>query len=230
MKNLIILVSCLSLNIMLLAQADQRHGLQFNKLATVWDEAIPLGNGMLGALIWQKNDHLRFSLNRADLWDMRPMKGLHRKEFSYQWVYNQVLKNDYKIVQQYFDEPYDKEPKPSKIPGGSLEFDNRNWGSVESVQLQIEDASCVVKWSKGVQLETFIHATQPIGWFRFTNLKDSHTPKIIAPKYEGVIDKAADGNIEGDDLVRLDYKQGAVKQSGNSITYIQKDGRALLMR
>jgi len=30
------------------------HDLYFEKLAARWDEAIPLGNGMLGALIWQK--------------------------------------------------------------------------------------------------------------------------------------------------------------------------------
>ena len=176
MKKLLSIVTCFFLTVSLLSQPLQRHNLQFNKLAVTWDEAIPLGNGMLGALIWQKDDHLRFSLDRADLWDMRPMKGLDRKEFSYHWVYNQVLKNDYKIVQQYFDEPYNNEPAPSKIPGGSLEFDSRNWGSAESVQLQIKDASCVVKWSKGVRLETFIHATQPIGWFRFRTCKRTLLP------------------------------------------------------
>jgi hypothetical protein len=45
------------------------HDLKFNTLAQKWDEAIPLGNGMIGALIWQKEDNLRFSLDRADLWD-----------------------------------------------------------------------------------------------------------------------------------------------------------------
>lgn len=48
------------------------HDLQFTTLAKQWDEAVPLGNGMLGALVWQKADHLRFSLDRADLWDLRP--------------------------------------------------------------------------------------------------------------------------------------------------------------
>ena len=69
---------------------NSAHNLQFTTLAKQWDEAIPLGNGMLGALVWEKNNQLRFSLDRADLWDSRPMKGLHREEFSYQWIYNQV--------------------------------------------------------------------------------------------------------------------------------------------
>jgi len=39
---------------------------------------------MLGALVWQKGYNLRLSLDGADLWDMRLMKDLHRKEFSFQ--------------------------------------------------------------------------------------------------------------------------------------------------
>ena len=47
------------------------YNLKFSELAENWDEAIPLGNGMLGALNWQKEGKLRISLDRADLWDLR---------------------------------------------------------------------------------------------------------------------------------------------------------------
>ncbi len=43
------------------------HDLVFTELATTWDEGIPLGNGMMGALIWKKEGNLRISLDRADL-------------------------------------------------------------------------------------------------------------------------------------------------------------------
>jgi alpha-L-fucosidase 2 len=89
MKRIIAVVAFLLISGSLFSQS-KNHDLHFEKLANRWDEAIPLGNGMLGALVWQKSDHLRFSLDRADLWDMRPMKGLHRAEFSYQWVVDQV--------------------------------------------------------------------------------------------------------------------------------------------
>jgi alpha-L-fucosidase 2 len=42
-----------------LAQPGPQHNLRFNELAKRWDEAIPLGNGMLGALVWQKQGNLR---------------------------------------------------------------------------------------------------------------------------------------------------------------------------
>ncbi len=197
------------------------HDLNFDVLAKQWDEAIPLGNGMLGALVWQKNDHLRFSLDRADLWDMRPMKGLHRKEFSYQWVMDQIKKKDYAPVQQYFDEPYDSEPAPSKIPGGALEFDTKNWGNVQSVHLYLKNALCEVKWANGTILKTLVHATAPVGWFRFENIRTDLIPQLIAPRYQGKVNVSGDP-VGGDDLSRLGYSQGTIKQQGNSITYTQQ--------
>lgn len=198
-----------------------KHDLRFNKLASQWDEAIPLGNGTLGALIWQKGERLRFSLDRVDVWDMRPMKGLHRKEFSYQWVIDQVNKKDYSPVQQYFDAPYDSEPAPSKIPGGALEFETKDWGKVHDVHLSIKDAVCEVKWTNGVTLKTFVDAVKPLGWFRFENVSDDFKPHLIAPRYQGEV-KVSGDPVGGDDLSRLGYKQGTIKQDGNSITYHQE--------
>ena len=198
-----------------------KHDLHFDTLAKSWDEAIPLGNGMLGTLVWQKGEHLRFSLDRADLWDMRPMKGLHRKEFNYQWVIDQVKKKDYSPVQQYLDAPYDKESAPSRIPGGALEFDIKNGGKVRSVHLFTNSALCEVKWTNGTTLKTFVHATSPVGWFRFENLKADFEPQLIMPKYQGAV-KISGDPVGGDDLSRLGYAQGIIKRNGNSITYKQQ--------
>ena len=66
---LLLLVICLSctkkssLNQLVKSPND----LHFDRLATVWDEAIPLGNGMIGVLIWEKEGKLGLSLDRADL-------------------------------------------------------------------------------------------------------------------------------------------------------------------
>ena len=219
MKKIIIIPLLVLLHVVPFAQSS--HDLHFDKLAKTWDEGIPLGNGMVGTLVWQKGNNLRMSLDRADIWDMRPMKGLHRPEFSYKWVEEQVKKKEYGIVQKYFDAPYDHEPAPSKIPGGSLEFDIQNWGKVSSVNLSLKDALCEVKWDNGTVLKTFVHATQPVGWFRFENLKNEFVPHLIPPKYQGKV-KVVGDPVGGDDLARLGYKQGTVSRKGNTITYEQE--------
>ena len=202
------------------AQPGKQHDLHFQKAATAWDEAIPLGNGMVGALIWQKGDRLRFSLDRSDLWDERPMKGLHRPEFSYQWVHEQVKKGEYKIVQDYFDAPYDREVAPTKIPGGALEFNSKEWGEVEFMHLYLDKALCEVKWKSGIVLKTFVHASQPLGWFRIENLRSDFVPELISPKY--VRDSLlADSSIPRNDVSRLGYQKGDIVKTGNSIVYHQ---------
>ena len=65
------------------------HNLSFNNLADSWDEAIPLGNGILGELVWRKGNILRFSLDRADLWDLRPITNLESPDWKYSWVFEQ---------------------------------------------------------------------------------------------------------------------------------------------
>ncbi|RKE57275.1 glycosyl hydrolase family 95 catalytic domain-containing protein [Sphingobacterium detergens] len=203
------------------AQTKADHDLSFTTLANQWDEALPIGNGWLGALVWQKQDKLRFSLDRADLWDMRPMKGLHRKEFSFRWVIDQVKKKDYRPVQEYFDEPYDREPGPTKIPGGALEFDTKGWGEVNRAHLSLNNALCEVQWSGGTKLQTFVNAEKQYGWFKFENVKDNFEPQLLAPRYQGAV--TVSGNpVGGDDLARLGYKQGDIKRNGNHITYRQE--------
>ena len=40
-----------------------------------WDEAVPLGNGLMGGLLWGMDNTVRLSLDRGDLWDERPADG-----------------------------------------------------------------------------------------------------------------------------------------------------------
>ena len=200
---------------------DRKHNLSFDSIPTRWDEAFPMGNGMIGELVWAKDGKLRFSLDRADLWDSRPMQGLHRKEFSYKWVQEQVAKKDYKPVQDYFDRPYDNEPAPTKIPGGALEFNMSDWGKVLVAELDIASATTSITWSKGISLKSFVHASKPIGWFRFENIPSNFDIQLIAPQYNGTVKNIGDP-VGGDDLSRLGYEQGNISKNKNTITYVQE--------
>ena len=199
-----------------------KYNLKFSSLASTWDEGIPLGNAMLGALIWQKGDHLRFSLDRADLWDLRPIANLSKPEFSFKWVQKQVKENNYKVVQQMFDAPYEQLPAPSKIPGAALEFDTKGFGKVLQVQLTLATAICETKWENGTTLQTFVHASQPGGWFKFENVTSDFIPVLLAPEYGKTTGVKNEDSVAGQDLIRLGYEQGKIISLPNQLTYRQK--------
>lgn len=199
----------------------QTRSHKFNPLPKQWDEAMPLGNGMIGSLVWEKDKTVRFALDRADLWDSRPMKGLHRKEFSYQWIVEQRLNNNYKPVQEYFDHPYDREPAPTKIPGAALEFKFTKGLILADAKLNLDEATSEISWKNGTRLTSFVHAVNPVGWFKFENLPDNFDIELIPPSYQAAV-KVSGDPVGGDDLGRLGYEQGTVTKNNNSITYHQK--------
>lgn len=199
-----------------------QYNLKFNDLATTWDEAMPLGNGMLGALIWKKADKLRMSLDRADLWDLRPTDNLDKPEWSFKWVQEQWKNNTYQKVQKLFDEPYDNNAGPSKIPAAALEFNIAALGAIESVELLLGKAICEVKWKNGARLQTFVHAQNTVGWFRFTGLKSGLMPELIAPAYNLDGELGGTNPVDGQDLRRLGYQKGQILKEKQAITYNQK--------
>ena len=86
-KFFILFLGFYILNVIPLQAKDQKsHGLQFSTIPTVWDEAIPLGNGIMGNLLWERDGNLRLALDRAYLWDLRPVKEFDSPTYSYQFV------------------------------------------------------------------------------------------------------------------------------------------------
>lgn len=195
--------------------------LQFTQLAKSWDEGIPLGNATVGALLWQRDSALRFSLDRTDLWDLRPMDSISGSNNRFSWVYSQVQKGDYLPVQKKYDWPYDQLPAPSKIPGAALEFPLEKLGEPNDIRLYLNNALCEARWDNGATLKTFVHATEPVGWFVFENLLDTICPSLIAPKYNKPVAASDNDPVTGLDLRRLGYEQGTLRTEKQQITYHQ---------
>lgn len=104
-----------------------------------------------------------------------------------------------------------------------MEFDLGNEGKPQSVRLFLNNALCEVRWPNGMKLQTFVHADKPVGWFRIKNVTDSFIPQVIPPVYNDPDNTETDADpVTGQDLKRLGYKQGLVKQHENLITYHQE--------
>ena len=87
-----------------------------------WDEAIPLGNGLTGGLLWGSGSTLRLSLDRGDLWDERPAKAYDPKQFNYATILKLKAEGNYAEINRILDAPW-LEPFPTKLPVGRIEFD-----------------------------------------------------------------------------------------------------------
>ncbi len=224
MRRLIVLLLALVLS-SCESEIDQgrwkEHHLIFDELASTWDEAMPLGNGIVGSLVWQKKGKLRFSLDRADLWDLRPMENIDFDTWKFEDVYEHWKADRYEKVQQAFDVPYNKLAAPSKIPAGALEFNIESLGEVISVKLEVETACCIVEWDGGIKLTTFVHADKPVGWYKFENLSDPVQISLVSPAYHREHDEGFTSQSRND-LNQLGYAQGNIEEGENSITYDQK--------
>lgn len=124
-----------------------KSDLFFDKLAATWDEGIPLGNATVGSLVWERDSVLRMSLDRTDLWDLRPADSLSGENYRFSWVKKHIAEGNYLPVQKKFDWPYDRSAAPSKIPGAALEF--ARMGAVEHVHLYLKNAVCETAWKMG---------------------------------------------------------------------------------
>ncbi len=197
---------------LLSSQPQPTHNLNFPSIPQKWNEGIPLGNGLLGCLVWQKEGKLRLALDRADLWDLRPMQGLDRPEFSYDWVAAQVAKGEYRVVQRYFDAPYEQEAGPTKLPGGAIELALGSWQlpAENAVQLDISNGKTTIQWVGDQRFETFVHAEKREGWFRCTGFPDpAKCLQLLAPAYGRPPESNEANSVQGSDLARLGYPQSA---------------------
>lgn len=225
MKWPLLYLSLLCLTFTTLAQPASYHNLVFDSLAKRWDDGMPLGNGWLGELIGQKGNNIRISLDRVDLWDDRPMPEIDKLKF--RWVVEQVNKRQYDTVQKMGDEPYEKYPAPTKIPGAALEFNCTPFGKVISNELDIKQALSVIKFRNGVVFNNYIHAVKEIGYFCFENLPAQEQgvkefiPQLIIPGYNSTGINKNDNSHAGEGLQTLGYKKGLITKAANSIRYHQ---------
>lgn len=188
------------------------YGLHFDHIPTVWDEGIPLGNGIMGTLIWQKGENLRLALDRADLWDLRPVKEFSRPNYSYKFICDAVEKKDLKPVYEMIDARTSRDIAPTKIPAGAIEFPVKALGEVASVDLDVHTAVCTIVWKNGVAGQFFASATDRTGHFRFTNLPGKLELNWQAPAFE-----APEGSkVASNALARLGYKPGRTVRKGKS--------------
>jgi alpha-L-fucosidase 2 len=195
-----------------LAQAGPRAELRLRAPIRTWDEAIPLGNGLMGGLLWGEGGRINLSLDRGDLWDLRPAAPFGSDGYRWADMIRLVRERKSDSLRIRFDDPYDNIAYPTKLPGGRVVF-TLNGRSVESFALNLARAEGSVAYgTRGMQ--GFFSAVDSVAVFRVSDLA---AVTIVRP---GSLDKLGYGAASfGGDSARGQHTQWMVQRAANNLTY-----------
>lgn len=190
--------------------------LHFEKSITCWDEALPLGNGDIGCLIWNSSDCLRFSLDKGGIWDCSNSPE-SQKNFTYaDMLYSVRLGKLNKLYKKY-DACYHN-PTPTKLPAGKLILD---LGVKENLVSDLDFMTAQANLQAGtIQVKTFLHACENYGLIEIN--KADVTLTVDNPKYgkerKPLFQRVSSGTVQS--LKNLHYpKAEFFKEQENGIQY-----------
>ncbi len=142
---------------------------------TTWDEALPLGNGLLGGLLWGEGNLVRLSLDRGDLWDERPADGVDWSRLTYKMARELVEAGNTAEFNRIFDRPYDG-VHPTKIPAGRVEISLPAGQTLSAFELSLADAQAHVQASGAGRLDAFFSAAERVALVR---IPGAAAPKVV---------------------------------------------------
>lgn len=202
---------------------DAKSNLVFTKTIQSWDEAIPLGNGRCGALIWGEPEHFRFSLDRGDIWDTTPYEGFSGEKFSYAEMLRLVKEGNVEEIRRIFCKPYFM-ALPSKLPAGKLLFDFGCRCNVHST-LNLQRAEAEVKLGDAFCIRSFLHARENVGMIQINRPLSAFSFRIENPAYsvEGEqVEKEEFACINTASLKQLVYPAPKAGKEGELRYFTQK--------
>lgn len=220
-------------------------GLHFEEPVRRWDEAVPLGNGLLGSLLWGESSAFRMSIDRGDLWDETECPEMAAEDFKYQTIVKLTEKGDTRTIERKFQDPYFY-TTPTKIPAGKLIFDFGPSRNITS-DLYIDRAeSRVVFWKEegSVTMKSFLHAENRLGFVEADS--EAFSFRVENPGFGLPLEEEIQGDaVEGDAITCLHYPpmqtisegciRGFVQEAADGLVYSllaaekKADGKTLIV-
>lgn len=138
--------------------ADASFRLNLQAPIDKWDEAIPLGNGLTGGLLWGEDNEIRLSLDRGDLWDNRPHPGFTAPGFTYDVVRTMANSGQNDLLNKQFARANDF---PTKLPGCRLVLTLPEQNKARSFNLDMIRGLGSVDFGES-KIECFFSAVEPV--------------------------------------------------------------------
>ena len=189
-----------------------------------WDEAIPLGNGLMGGLLWGDKNLIRLSLDRGDIWDERtngPQEWW--KTRTYAKGAELVAKKDFGTVNGWWDGPYNGKT-PTKLPVGRLEITLVPGQTVENFELNLASAEGIAHFAGGEPLTTFFSAAAPVAMMRIPGPEPKAIDLIASGAKKGGGDA---GPSSGGAVSALGYPAAQTGSEGTAKWYVQEAANGL---
>lgn len=144
--------------------------LKDNKLAieapiVQWEDAIPLGNGLMGGLLYGGGTRLKMSLDRGDLWDERPIPTTDEADFTFRHWLELKEAQCWEEIEKRFDNIF-VHPTPTKLPGGRLEITLDPAMTVSEFTLDFEEAVGKAECAGHGGVEVFYSAVEGVALMR----------------------------------------------------------------
>lgn len=182
-----------------------KYDIHFDRAIHNWDEALPLGNGKMGCLIYG-NGPIRFALDRVDLWDTRPHPHTLEEGFSYENLVALAKSGKPEDWQEYlrlFDVISSDKAYPSKLTAGRMELDFG--GKTEAIQSHVDIRTAVatvsVQGERKSRIEAFASATEFVGVAKVYGEYEIH---LHIPLYISGDESGTCGNHSGIGEVDMD--------------------------
>ena len=185
-----------------------------------WDEGLPLGNGGTGSLVYGF-EPLKITVDRTDLWDLRPNETTLEKGFNFQNLVKLSLSDseeDKKERDRLFEDIFMGKPYPSKITAGHIElwFDS----SVKKLSYSLDLNEAIVRIYADNRLigEVFVCNDPEVGVIRLFENADLklHVPTYLSGKPEG-----GSGLKDNSSSMSLDYPKAKFYSDGGFKWYEQ---------
>ena len=190
-----------------------------------WDEAMPLGNGLLGGLVWGAGDTLNVSLDRGDLWDLRAPDVLRSDAWTFATVRRLVAEGNHQRRVELFDDPYDKVPYPTKLPGGRLVVVLDSGMVAREFTLRLATAEARVSYGDREAIG-FFSAVEPVALFRLPS--PSARVALVRPTALDALEYPAADTGRDDGTVWLEQR-AALDLRYAIVAGTRPDGNGLLL-
>lgn len=184
------------------------HYILHKRAPVRWEEGFPLGNGEFGVMMWGDGNPLAFTLDKADLWDLRCNTDyMMHPDFNYVGLKRLVAEQHFSEVDEIFEQRQlrDNPIGPTKISIGRAELRLGEPVRYECcLKLSMAIVEGTVQTSVGEhQVQGFVHRERNVFCLRVTSLPSEARMQLLP---------LAEMN---DALAKLNHPKPQLKEDGD---------------